>query len=91
MNILRCVIVAILALALVGSGGWIDTVIQPDTSYIATCEGGVTGVEDGWDNDVWVTCAWSPDEHVICSQPGVVGWGFGSGGDVVVTCDAPPK
>lgn len=66
---------------------WIDTAIEQGTAYMTICNGGPVDVAIGWDNDVWVTCAMEPDEHVICARPGAVDW-FGESDQIVVTCSA---
>lgn len=78
-------------LGTVAAGGWIDTLILPGGERTTACDGGAVAVDVGGENDVWVTCAWSPDEHVICAAPGAVGWSPAPMDQVTVTCEAGPK
>lgn len=64
---------------------WIDTAIVQGTAYMTICDGGPVDVAFGVDNDVWITCAMEPNEHVLCARPGAVDW-YGDAGQVVVTC-----
>lgn len=64
---------------------WIDTMIEQGTAYMTICNGGSVDVAGGVDNDIWVTCALEPDEHVLCTRPGDIDW-FGESDQIVVTC-----